>query len=123
MLNKIIDSKTAHEFVEEARAMVKKYGWEEKTVRPWEKVSVKVTEIIDQTADYDNCSYDSKLYLQDYANGLVNILNKWEEFENEPKVKIMYNGKTLTVTKSIAEDLVRMGAIIVEEDKEIVTKF
>ena len=115
MLNKIVNSKTAHEFVEEARAMVKKYKWEEKTVRPWENVSVKVTEIIDQVADYDNCSCDSKFYLQDYANGLVNILNKWEEFENEPKVKIIYNGKNLTVTKSIAEDLVRMGVTVVEE--------
>jgi len=116
MLNKIINSKTAHEFVEEARAMVKKYGWEEKTVRPWENVSVKVTEIIDQIADYDNCSCDSKFYLQDYANGLVNILNKWEEFENEPKIKIMYKGETFTVIKSIAEDLVRAGAIIIEEE-------
>ena len=118
MLNKVVNSKTAHEFVEEARAMVKKYGWEEKTVCPWENISVKVTEIIDQVADYDNYSCDSKFYLQDYANGLVNILNKWEEFENEPKVKIMYNGKTLTVTKSIAEDIVKVGAIIVETDKE-----
>lgn len=120
MLNKVVNSKTAHEFVEEARAMVKKYKWEEKTVHPWENVSVKVTEIIDQVADYDNGSYDSKLYLQDYANGLVNILNKWEEFENEPKVKIMYNGEIFTVTESIAEDLVKEGAVIVEEEHKCI---
>ena len=68
------------EFVVLARRMVYDYHWEDKVVHPYGHAE-KVMHILDLLSDYKNYTYDSQIALIDYANGLADIMNKWEETE------------------------------------------
>lgn len=87
MLNKVLDAVTMKEFVEEARRMVEQYGWQKMTVTPY-GFNEKVTVMLDRMADYEKYEKHSQNLLRQEANGLVRILNKWEEYENCPKVRV-----------------------------------
>lgn len=67
-------------FVAEAERMIEQYGWQERTVHPY-SFPMKITKIIADLKDYDNCTSGSKDYLIALANGLAEIMNKWEEAE------------------------------------------
>ena len=109
----IITSDSVKEFVKEAERMIRRYGWQDATVHPYE-FPMKVTKIIRNLKDYDKCTRCSKDYLVDLANGLARIMNKWEECEQEEKITVRIikgasEGKVLTMAKSLADDLVEFG--------------
>ena len=111
MLKKITNSwnrgEQMAEFVREAEAMVAKYGWEGRTVMPWEHCALKVTKIIEDCKDYHRCTRDSRDYLVELVNGLVPIMNVWEEHEKLPKieVRIKKSGKVIKITEDWLEAL------------------
>ena len=115
MLNKIEGRynmrKKAKAFVLEATEMVERYGWQDMVVHPYSNCPMKVAEIIDRLNDYDLCTEGSKEYLIQLANGLVDILNAWEEYELQPKVKVrsLKGGKIHEVTPDFAEILIKDG--------------
>lgn len=111
MLNKLTNYSNYVErqkFIKEAESMIKKYGWEEKTVHPW-SYPIKVTSIIDDLKDYDLCTTGSKHQIISLVNGLADILNAWEKYELAPKKKIIANGKVKEVECNLAEELVKEG--------------
>ena len=85
-------------FIEEAEQMISKYGWEDRTVTPW-GFELKVTKIIADCKDYDICTKGTQEYLVSLANGLMPILNAWEEHELAPKVTVrqISNGKLIKI--------------------------
>lgn len=89
--------------VEQAEQMVNKYGWENREVHPW-RYPMKVTEILQECKDYDQYTYNSKEMLVDLINGLVPILNAWEEYELVPKIEVR-SLRTGKVYKIREEDL------------------
>lgn len=109
MLGKVTDIKSAYKFVKDGWAMVKKYGWYDRTVRPY-NWNEKVTKILHEVADYGKCTKCSQLYLNSLANGLVDIMNAWEKFELEDDVKVeMIDGSVVTVKRSIADMCIGAG--------------
>ena len=98
------------EFVKEADRMIEKYGWYDKVVYPY-SYPEKVVKIIDDLREYSSYTYSSKSLLVDMANGLVKIMNAWEEQENEPKVsiKMIRGGKVIILPKSFAEIIIADG--------------
>ena len=68
-------------FVENAEKMVRKYGWEDRVTYPY-RYPIKVTEIIADCKDYDNCTSGTQMYLVSLANGLIDIMNEWEGSRN-----------------------------------------
>ena len=71
-------------FREEARAIVAKYGWEDRTVAPYSRYE-PVLDIVNYACDkdgadtYDNSTHSSKQLIIAMLNGLVPILNAWEK--------------------------------------------
>lgn len=110
MLNKIkrtywyMASGEMENFVREAEKMVERYGWADRVVHPYPNCPVKVTKIIEDCKDYSRCTSGSKEYLITLVNGLVPILNSWEEQENEPKVSVRIR-KTGEVVRIAQSDL------------------
>lgn len=104
-------SKKVKAFVLEATEMVERWGWLGMVVHPYSNCPMKVTEIIQNVSDYDLCTEGSKEYLVQLANGLVDILNAWEEYELQPKVKVrsLKGGKIHEVTPDFAEILIKDG--------------
>ena len=85
------------EQVEIAQEMVEKYGWQDKITHPYENCPTKVTKILADCKDYYRCTKGTREYLIMLFNGLVPILNSWEEYEKKPKitVHIVETGKTI----------------------------
>ena len=98
-------------FVDEAEKMIARYGWEERTVMPWAHINLKVVQIVKDCKDYDNCTSGSKDYLISLVNGLVPIMNSWEEYEHKPKakVRIIKSGK---ITYICEDDLDMFDGLI-----------
>lgn len=98
-------------FIEEAEAMIEKYGWENRTVMPYNDVTMKITDIINHFKDYDRCTKGSQEYLVGLINGLGSIMNSWEKYENEPKIKIkmIRSGAIRECRKEIADEFIKDG--------------
>lgn len=96
---------------DEMDQMVERYGWQDRTVMPWPSIKMTVAEITRNMRDYRRCTRDSKFYLIDLANGLVDVMNAWEAHELEPKMQIRNkkNGKICTISADIARDLIKEG--------------
>ena len=77
MQKKIRGRKQMMEFVAEARSMVERYGWQERTVHPY-RFPMKVTRVLDECAAWDECTKGSQEYLESLASGLARILSAWE---------------------------------------------
>lgn len=101
-------------FIKEAEDMIGKYHWEERIVHPYPNCPLKVTKIISDLKDYDNCTSGSKDYLVLLANGLADIMNKWEEHELAPKIKVrsLKSGKIHEVEEWMAKLLIEEGTAI-----------
>ena len=95
-IHQIATAEEVATFVSEADAMIEKYGWQDKTVSPYGWAE-KVSKVIDTIRDYPRCTFGSKQYLINLANGLVDILAAWEKQELEPKlrVRLVRNGKVV----------------------------
>lgn len=110
MLNKIkrtywyMASEEMANFVREAEEMVEKYGWQDRATYPYPNCPVKVTKIIEDCRDYSRCTSGTKEYLISLVNGLVPILNSWEEYELAPKVSVRIKG-TGKVVRILKDDL------------------
>ena len=108
MLNKIKNRYNAREemqkLVAEATEMVERYGWQDKVTWPYPSCPTKVTKILADCRDYDRCTKGSKEYLVQLINGLVPILNSWEEYELAPKVSVRIKG-TGKVVRILKDDL------------------
>lgn len=102
------------DFVKEAERMIETYGWQEMVTHPYPNCPVKVTKIIADLKDYDQCTRGSREYLIQLANGLSRILNKWEEYELQPKirVRILNTGKEKELREELANDMIAAGLCI-----------
>ena len=102
------------EFVKEAERMIELYGWQDMITHPYPNCPVKVTKIIADLKDYDRCTRGSKEYLVMLANGLGKIMNKWEEYEQQPKimVRILKTGIEKELRKELAKDMIEAGLVI-----------
>lgn len=96
---------------DEMDSMVKKYGWQDRTVCPWPGAKMTVADITRSMRGYSQCTAGSKLYLIDLANGLVDIMTAWEAHELEPKLTIRSkkNGTVRTINAEIARELINEG--------------
>jgi len=96
---------------DEMDSMVERYGWQDRTVTPWPNVKMTVAEITRNMRDYSKCTKDSKFYLIDLANGLVDIMNAWEAHELEPKteIRVKKSGKVIKVGLDMAQELISEG--------------
>lgn len=100
-------------FIDEAERMIYTYGWEDRTVMPWEHCELRITTIINDLKTFDQMTSESKSYFIDVVNGLADIMNAWEEHEREPKVtvKSLKSGKIMRISREFAEELAEDGLI------------
>lgn len=105
-------------FVKEARRMISEYGWEDETVFAY-SFPTKVTDMIDRLEDIWEYERSSKELIIAEVNGLVPIMNRWEqsaiEDANSPQVTIRLTDKTLkegelvTLPERTAKQLIEWG--------------
>ena len=97
---------TKEEFIrwsDEAAALIHKYGWEDRSVWPWE-YPIPVTQIVNDIHGAKQCSFGSQRELYLLAKGLTDILNKWEEKElTGITLKNLRTGETFKIDKEFAE--------------------
>ena len=90
-----------------------KYGFMENEIMPY-SFAMTVRELVKHWKDYDRCTRSSKHIMEAELTGFLPILEHWVKLENEPKVKVQCpNGKIKEVPKSVADDLIELGAIAV----------
>lgn len=110
------DIATAEEFesaVDEIKAKIEQYGWADRIVYPYGHAE-RVGDMVNTWEGYANFTFSSKQIMLRELNWLIDILNKWEEQANEPKVKIMFqNGNVVSVPESFVEDYMLLGATLV----------
>ena len=107
------DIATAEEFesaVTEIENVISRYGWGDRLIHPY-GFAIKISKFIKNWKDYESFSFSSKKIMISEINGLIDILNKWEEQENEPKIKVTFqNGNVVSVPESFLEDYIDLGA-------------
>lgn len=99
--------------VQEIRALVAKYGWENTNVHPY-NYPINIVEFLDGFADYRRCTHMSKQVMLQEINGLIKILNHWIAREEEPKVMIRFltgrkAGQTKAIPASDVQDYIDIG--------------
>ena len=99
--------------VQEIRGYVTKYGWENTNIHPY-NYPINIVEFLEGFADYRNYTHMSKQTMLAEINGLIRILNKWIEREEEPKVTIRFltgkkAGQTKMIPASDAQDYIDIG--------------
>lgn len=109
------DIATAEEFesaVAEIKAKIEQYGWADRIVHPY-GCAERVGDMVNTWEGYVDFTLSSKQIMVKELNGLIDILNKWEEQENEPKAMIQVNGKVKEIPQSFIEDYMLLGATLV----------
>lgn len=104
-------------FREEAREMIAKYGWEDRTVMPysWPEPVLNVVNygVIEGVDDYEELDRYNKAYVLSMLNGLVPILNAWErnhlELEANGVEMRLKNGKITKVLPEFIEFYLESG--------------
>lgn len=95
--------------VAKAEEMVSRYGWQERTVMPY-SYPEKVTKLLWECKQFDDCTPGSRDYLIQLWNGLAGILNAWDEQEQVAvSVRILHNGKVRRLAPEFADELVKEG--------------
>lgn len=101
--------------IEEIRAMIAKYHWEDKTVHPY-SYTMNIMELVESDGwkNFKQYTFSSKQLIISEINGLIGILNQWEELELEEKVTVKLivgknTGTIKKVAKSIADEYVEIG--------------
>ena len=104
--------------VAEINGYIKKYGWENKMVRPY-GYAEPLGEFMKHFDEYEKYSSGSKSLMISEINGLIeNCINPWVALELEEKETIsLVNGAIVTVAKSLAQDYRDCG--LVREDKGV----
>lgn len=107
-LKKYMTTKEVEDKVHEIMDYVINYGWEERTIHPY-NYPIKVIDLLKNVEFYEDYTAASKRLFIAEVNGFIDILNKWIEQENEPKVTIRFlvgnkKGQTKEVPASIAAD-------------------
>lgn len=97
-----LDNSQVQSTVKAIRKLINKYNWQDRVIHPY-SFGINVVKFLDPFDDFMNYTYISKCQMIDELNGFINIVNKWIEQENEPKVTIIYNGRKITVRESLAE--------------------
>lgn len=110
------DIATAEEFesaVSEIQNLVSKYGWGDRLIHPY-GFAIKIRSFIKNWEGYEKFTFSSKKIMISEMNGLINILNKWEEQANEPKVKVMLkNGDVVSIPQGFVDDYEELGAKVI----------
>lgn len=97
--------------VEEIKAMIAKYGWEERTVRPY-SYSMTLKELVESDGwnNFKHYNASSRQLIISEINGVIEMLNIWEAQESEEKVTVrLINGNEITYPKSVADELIEIG--------------
>ena len=91
----------------------KKYGFMNEIIMPY-SFKMTVHELVRNWKDYDRCTRSSKQIMEAELTGFLPILEHWVALANEPKVQIKFpNGNIKAVPKSVADDLIELGAVAV----------
>ena len=111
--NQLATPEEMAEKVAEVRGYVNQYGWEKSNVHPY-NYPINIIEFLDGFADYRRCTHMSKQQMLAEMNGLIKIINKWIEREEEPKVMIRFitgrkAGQTKEIPESDVEDYIDCG--------------
>ena len=89
----------------EAAALIDKYNWKGRTVRPW-SFPIEVTDLVDQIQTAPVCTYGSKVECYLLAKGLTDIFNAWEKTELEGvTLKNLKTGKVFKIDKEFADEM------------------
>ena len=94
-------------WLDEAKKLLTKYGWEDREVRPYPNCPMKASKILADCADFDSCTKGTKGYLLALATGMKDILERWVKYEQAEKVtvRVIKSGKILLMTKEEADGL------------------
>lgn len=99
---------TNKEFIrwsDDAAALIRKYGWEDRSVWPW-NYPIPVTKIVNDVHGAPQYTYGSKCELYLLAKGLTDILNAWEKTEVEGvTLKNLKTGKVFKIDKVFADEM------------------
>lgn len=106
------DVATAAEVAEtlaELEAVIEKYGWQNRTLHIY-SFSEKLVDLVERWKDFSQCTFSSKQILISEINGAVEILTEWVKTAEEPKVKVLSNGRVMVLPQSVAEFAISCGA-------------
>lgn len=67
-------------WADDAAALVHRYGWEKRTIRPW-SYPVTIVSIIEEAKEAPKSTFGSRGQTYLLAKGLTEILNYWEDRE------------------------------------------
>ena len=102
------------EFVALARRMVRDYHWEDRVTYPYSYPD-KVVDLIKAISDYRYCTYSSQSYLLALANGLADVMNKWEEIElTGVNIVSVKTGRVYKVSKDDVDFYLEDGLFVKE---------
>ena len=113
--HQIATAEEVNKAVEEIKAIITKYHWEDNTVHPY-SYTMNIMELVESDGwkNFKQYNFSSKQLIISEINGLIGILNQWEELELEEKITVkLITGKNIgtikKVAKSIANDYVELG--------------
>lgn len=120
-VNQLATAEEVNSKVNEIMGLVTKYHWEKRNIFPY-NYPINLVEFLEGAEFYWNCTTSSKRVFLSEINGLIEIINKWVEQEEEPKVTILFvrtnkKGQTKEIPASWLEDYVDAGlAVLVKEN-------
>lgn len=104
-------SEDVYKTLDEMKAAVNTYGWENETLSPY-GYGIKISELIKSWEGFKQCTPSSKSIIIAEMNGAIDILNHWLALKAEPQVTvILLGGNQVTVAESTARELEAIGAI------------
>jgi len=105
--HQIATTEEVNEAVKEIKAMITKYHWEDKAVHPY-SYTMNIMELVESDGwkNFKQYTFSSKQLIISEINGLINILNRWEELELEEKITIKFIvGKNVGAVKKVAKSI------------------
>ena len=120
--HQIATAEEVKETVNEIKALVVKYHWEDKKMfDPYGHRTTVGKFLSNGFEDFEQYTFSSKQILISELNGFIeHCINPWEKLENEPKVTVkLANGNVKSVPKNIVDEYIELGiATLVEEDEQ-----
>lgn len=102
------------DFIETAEGMIKKYGWQNMTIAPYNHAE-PIMKVVAWLKDYDRCTAGSKETLVLIANGMADVLNAWEKHEADKTIKVrLLTGKHKGEERMISPEDLEMFEGLVE---------
>lgn len=108
--HQIATNEEVNQVIQEIENMINKYNWKERTLSPYSH-RTNIMELVKGWKLFSKCTFSSKQIIISEINGAIEILNAWEKYELEEKVKVILpNGKEKEIGISLLEDYLELGA-------------